>query len=263
MSGTHRAAADIEEDPVGLEHLVVDPDRVRALEAGVAADQGAALHAVEPGLRGRRGRRRTISSLRALTFAMSTRDVAVDADAVLGAAARDVRGMRAGDQCLGRDAAVLTQVPPTSLRSITATVWPASVSRPPAGSGLAGADDDRVEFCAIVRGSDEADAERDQESAADGERVLDERDRQVVAAVGGDQLGRAASAPPSVPSTAPMTPAPIELKVWWNALPITAPAKRTGDQSGDELRWHLATRRLRQLVGDQFHRPARSSARRR
>ena len=50
MSGHHRPAADVEEDPVGLEELVVDPHGVRALEACVAADQGAAVHALQPRL---------------------------------------------------------------------------------------------------------------------------------------------------------------------------------------------------------------------
>ena len=35
----HRAAADVEEDPVGLQQLVADPHGVRILEAGVAANQ--------------------------------------------------------------------------------------------------------------------------------------------------------------------------------------------------------------------------------
>ncbi len=48
--GGDGATTDVEEDPVGLQHLVVDPDRVRALEAGVAADQRAAVHPLEPGL---------------------------------------------------------------------------------------------------------------------------------------------------------------------------------------------------------------------
>ena len=40
---------------------------------------------------------------------------------------------------------VLTQVPPKSFRSTTATVMPAPVRRPARAAGLAGADDDRVE----------------------------------------------------------------------------------------------------------------------
>ncbi len=53
----HGPATDVEEDPVGLEHLVVDPDGARSLESGVPANQRAAPHAVEPGLHAVRDRR--------------------------------------------------------------------------------------------------------------------------------------------------------------------------------------------------------------
>ncbi len=48
--GRHRPAADVEEDLVRLEYAVVHADGVRAFEAGMAADERAPVHAVEPGL---------------------------------------------------------------------------------------------------------------------------------------------------------------------------------------------------------------------
>ncbi len=44
----HRAATDVEEDPVGVQDVLVDPHRVWVLEAGMAAKDGAAVHPVEP-----------------------------------------------------------------------------------------------------------------------------------------------------------------------------------------------------------------------
>ena len=46
--GRHRAPTDVEEDAVGFQRAAVDGHRVRPLEAGVTADQRAALHAFEP-----------------------------------------------------------------------------------------------------------------------------------------------------------------------------------------------------------------------
>ena len=84
---------------------------------------------------------------------------------------------------------VLTQVPPTSLRSITATVWPGGGQ--PARqrrAGLAGADDDRVEFAVAQLRLQTTEASATiAKPPTHGDGVLDERDRQVVAAVGGDQ----------------------------------------------------------------------------
>ena len=44
----HRTSTDVEEDPVGLQELFVNPQRVWILEAGVTANDGAAVHAFQP-----------------------------------------------------------------------------------------------------------------------------------------------------------------------------------------------------------------------
>src|SRR6202022_3495943 len=46
--GHHRAATDIEEDPLGLQDVVPDPQRVRILESGVPANDRATVHPVQP-----------------------------------------------------------------------------------------------------------------------------------------------------------------------------------------------------------------------
>src|SRR6478609_11588770 len=84
---------------------------------------------------------------------------------------------------------VLTQVPPTSLRSITATVCPASVSLP-ASDGPAWPAPTMIasNFSVMKDGSDEgseADEECDQEPAADGDDVFADGDRPVLTTVGG------------------------------------------------------------------------------
>lgn len=100
--GHHGAAADVKEDAVGVQHVVTDPHGVRIGEYRVPADDGAAVHALEPVFD-------TLAVvehdlvLAGLDFRHVHADLA-GADAVVGAAARQVRGMRGGHQRLGRDA---------------------------------------------------------------------------------------------------------------------------------------------------------------
>ena len=46
--GHHRAAADVQEDPLGLQDVVADAQRMRILEPGVTANDRAAVHSVQP-----------------------------------------------------------------------------------------------------------------------------------------------------------------------------------------------------------------------
>src|SRR4029077_4411570 len=107
------AAAHVEEDPVRLEQLVVDPNQVRTLEAGVAADEGASLHSLKPALD---------------SFAVVEHDLVlagldlchVDGDGastnpVVGGPSGHVGGMGAGHQSLGGNAAVVDAGPADEL----------------------------------------------------------------------------------------------------------------------------------------------------
>ena len=79
-------------------------------------------------------------------------------------------------------------MPPTSLRSITATVWPAAVSLPASG-GPAWPAPTMIasNFCAAVAIQMTDGEATTSESADDRDGVLDKRGRQVVSAVGGDE----------------------------------------------------------------------------
>ena len=96
--------ADVEEDPRRAEQLIADADGRRALEARVPPQQRAAFHAEEPllvtgaGVGGHRPG--------ALGDPLHVDgNAALQDDAEVGRAARDVRGVRARHQCLGRHAA--------------------------------------------------------------------------------------------------------------------------------------------------------------
>ena len=85
--------------------LVADADRVGRLEARVAVEHRAAVHAAQPALdagarRSPRPRRRAPSPSRHVDRGRRRRR-----DAVVGAAPREMRGVGAGDQRLGRHAA--------------------------------------------------------------------------------------------------------------------------------------------------------------
>src|SRR5215208_1534218 len=126
-------------------------------------------------------------SLRALTLAMSTVTSPVPTPYSAPRRARCAACALATSVLVGMQP-VFTQVPPTSLRSITATVWPASVSLPASG-GPAWPAPTMIasNFSAMTQDSDEADEVGDQESAADGHHVFEECDRPVASASGGDQ----------------------------------------------------------------------------
>ena len=102
------------------------------------------------------------ASLRAFTARHVDADRAVERHAVIGGAAREVRGIGAGDQRLGRHAAGVDAGAAEQLCARRcATVMPASVSRPASdGPGLAGADDDRVEALVISATADDQHARR-------------------------------------------------------------------------------------------------------
>src|SRR5690349_9813858 len=103
----------------------------------------------------------TILSLRALTAVMSTLISPVPIPYSAARRARRAAYALATRVLVGMQPE-LTHVPPTSLRSITATVWPASVSRPASG-GPAWPAPTMIasNFSAIDGGSDEADEEGD------------------------------------------------------------------------------------------------------
>ena len=105
MSGTIARPPTLRKIRSASSTLVVDPDGVRTLEAGVAADQRAAVHALEPGLDAVAVVEHDLVLAR-LDLCHVDGDVA-GADAVLGAASGDVCGVRAGHQRLGRNAAVV------------------------------------------------------------------------------------------------------------------------------------------------------------
>ena len=87
----------------------------------------------------------TIASLRALTRAMSTRTGAVEHDAEVGGATRDMGGTRARDQRLGRDAADVDAGAADQL-ALDDRGLAAGIAQPDGQrrAGLPGADDDRI-----------------------------------------------------------------------------------------------------------------------
>ncbi len=141
----HRTPADVEEDLVGLELPPIDVNRMRTFEPGMAADVGTALRvlqerleppAVVPG----------DLVLARFDFGHVDGDVA-RADAVVGTATGQVRGMRACHKGFGGDAAVVhagaaRQLAFDDRHSLTGCGQPQRQRR----AGLACADDDRVEL---------------------------------------------------------------------------------------------------------------------
>ena len=134
----------------------------------------AVVHFFQPGFKPA-ARLRTIASRRAFTRVMSTLHFAANVHSKLRPAPREVRGVGARDhrfcrRAAGVDACAAEQFPlddgdlPAALRE------PASEER----SSLTGADDEVVEMF----GSRES--RNDEERAADGDCVFEERDRQIV-----------------------------------------------------------------------------------
>ncbi len=143
--GNGGARADIEKDLRCRQQLVADPDRVSALKARMAADQRAVGHLLQPAFVAAAAVHRHFQRPPHHSRHVD-RHVAADADAVIGAAAREMRRIGAGHQRLGRLAAGVDAGAAHMLAlddgDGLARVVEASGKRWP---GLAGADDDRVE----------------------------------------------------------------------------------------------------------------------
>ncbi|BBY76830.1 hypothetical protein MPRF_37290 [Mycolicibacterium parafortuitum] len=141
----HRAAADVEEDAVGFQQPVVDAHRVRTLEPGVTANQRGALHVLQPRLKAL-----AVPAADPVLARLDRGHVHRDrtcADPEVGTAAREVRGVRAGDERLGRDATGVHTGAADELAlddrdGLAGLGEPRRQRRP----GLPRADDDRVEL---------------------------------------------------------------------------------------------------------------------
>ena len=225
-------------------------------EAGVAADQGAAVHALEPGLDAVAVVEHDVVLAR-LDLCHVDGDVA-GADAEIGPAARDVRGVRAGDQRLGRDAAGVDAGAADQLAfdhrdGLPGRGQPAGQRRP----GLAGADDDRVEaFCAARQPChDDRGKCSDREAADDRDGVLDQRDRQVAPAVGRDEPLARLVAAERAEHGADQTPgADDDPRRRVNRTPWRGPRRENAPviSRATNCTGYSPARRLRQLIGDQF-----------
>src|SRR3954452_15017051 len=192
-----------------------------------------------------------ILSLRALTFAMST--VTSRVPIPYSAPRRDrCAACALATSVLVGIHPVLTHVPPTSLRSITATLCPVSVSLPASGGPACPAPMMIASnLSAMNADSDEADEERGQESAADGHDVLEDRAGAVLSAAGrGKALARRGAGHCAEHGADDSRAGRSE------GVEERAADDRAGecarDEPAEELWCRLATRGLRQLVGDQL-----------
>ena len=200
-------------------------------------------------------------SLRALTFAMSTVTSPVPMPYSAPRRARCAACALATSVLVGMQPE-FTQVPPTSLRSITATVCPAAVSRPASGGPAWPAPmmiaSNRLCLAAAIQMTD--DERDDRESAARRDGVLDRaRPGRSLPPLAAATSRVRASAPPRVPSTAPINAAPTAPTTKpcgsRTRCRCTAPANAPVISRATNCGGYLATRRLRQLVGDEFARP--------
>ena len=130
-----------------------------------------------------------MSSLRALTFAMSTLTAPVPTPKSAPRRARCAACALATNVLVGMHP-VLTQVPPISLRSTMATVWPAAVSRPASGGPAWPAPttiaSKRVSQSSCYSGKRESTEHRD--------GIFEQGDRQVMAVCGGQASARLVAA---------------------------------------------------------------------
>ena len=180
--GHHGAPTDVEEDPVGRDQFVVDPQRVRVFETGVAADQGAAVHAVQPRLDAG-----AVVEHDPVLACLDLRHVdghRTGADAVVGTAAGEVRRVRAGDQGLGRDAPGVDAGSANVLalqhrNGVTGVGQPARPAADRPGR--------RRRRSRRTVASQHAREVGDQEAATDRDHVLKQRDRQIAPASRGHQ----------------------------------------------------------------------------
>src|SRR4051812_5990222 len=190
-------------------------------------------------------------SLRAFTFAMLTVISPVPTPNSAPRRARCAACALATSVLVGIQP-VLTHVPPTSLRSITATVCPAAVSLPASGGPACPAPTMIASnFSAMNGDSDEADEERGQKSAADGHDVLEDRAGAVLSAAGrGKALARRGAGHCAEHGADDSRAGRSE------GVEERAADDRAGecarDEPAEELWCRLATRGLRQLVGDQL-----------
>ena len=98
------ATADVEEDAGACDALVADPERIRRFEAGMATDERDIVHTSDPGFEtgARVARHPTCPRHRPCEIDPDRR---IDHHAIIRRAPREVGGIGAGDQRLGRHAA--------------------------------------------------------------------------------------------------------------------------------------------------------------
>src|SRR5882672_5415610 len=141
--GHERAAADVEEDPGGLQRPAVHVEGARGGEARVAADQGDVLHALDPV--GHAVRRMLHDAVLARLDRLHVHAHVAGGEAVFAAAPRRVHGARRGHQGLGGNAADVDAGAAHELalddRGLQSFAVEARAQR---RAGLSGADDDGV-----------------------------------------------------------------------------------------------------------------------
>ena len=230
-----RAGADIEEDLLGPQPAVADRDLARPGQPGLPGDQGDFRSGAEPILL-------PLSAIDHDCFDAGADLGEVDGDrpgqdAEVGSAPREMCGIGAGDQRLGRTAAGIdagaAEVATLDQRHLAARAREADGERRP---GLAAADDDGVEFL----GHASATATRASRMAAASSRRAAGRSRPNDAA-----RRPRTSAPPSVPMTAPIKPATSPTRLAPPAAPSAAPQSAAREQPRAKLRRDLAGRRGR------------------
>ena len=100
--GNRGAPADVDENFVGSQHLIVDHDSVGRLKAGMALDDRAILKSSQPFLDALVRPSGNFILARFDAFHINAH-IAIANKTILGAAASNMRCVRAGDECLCRD----------------------------------------------------------------------------------------------------------------------------------------------------------------
>ena len=144
--GRDGAAAGVDEDFAGFEHLVADPHRAPAFEAGMSVDQSEIGRAAQPVGKAASGFAYHLVLAR-LHPGHVHPDRAVQQHTVVGRMARHMRGARAGDQGFGRDAANV-HAGAADVLALDDRGFPAGLGQAyrQRRAGLAGTDDDGVGF---------------------------------------------------------------------------------------------------------------------
>jgi len=139
------AAAHVDEDLVGLEHLVVHRHGVRPGEPAMALEYREVRRVLHPPFHALVGLADDLVLSRAHARQVHG-DVGADCESELGSATRHVNGPRAGDERLGRDAAGVDTRPPEPVPFHHGRLA-AGFGQPggEGGAGLPGPDDDGVE----------------------------------------------------------------------------------------------------------------------